>query len=152
MSRSENVQSGWLVSSKSFRKDKVQHAPPPNFEVPGTTEKVSPEILSERSFSISRQAYELLTTEKGGARGGERETEADRERRRVGERTWKRSIRPPSMRALPEYPTVIFRARKWGAQATLKAMATKTSQNKKQALFQALTAEGSETSFSMDRL
>ena len=80
MSRSEKVQSGWLVSSKSFRKDKVQHAPPTNFEVPGTTEKVSPKIVSERSSSISRQAYELLTTEKGGAREGERETEADRER------------------------------------------------------------------------
>ena len=72
MSRSEKVQSRWLVNSRSFLKDKVQHASPPNFEVPGTTEKVSPEILSERSFSIFRQAYELLTTEKGEER--ERET------------------------------------------------------------------------------
>ena len=61
----------------------------------------------------------------------ERDRERERERRRVGERTWKRSIRPPSIRALSEYPTVIFRARKWGAQATLKAIATKTSKNKK---------------------
>ena len=60
----------------------------------------------------------------------EREGERKRERRRVGERTWKRGIRPPSIRALSEYPTVIFRARKWGTQATLKAMATKTSKNK----------------------
>ena len=73
MSRSENVQSRWLVNSKSFRKDKVQHAPPPNFEVLGTTEKVSAEILSEWSFSIFRQAYELLTTEKGGEKERERE-------------------------------------------------------------------------------
>ena len=108
MSRSEKVQSRWLVNSKSFRKDKVQHAPPPNFEVLGTTEKVSPEILSEWSFSIFRQAYELLTTEKGG----EKERGRERERRRVGDRTWKRGIRPPSIRALSEYPTMIFRARR----------------------------------------
>ena len=42
----------------------------------------------------------------------ERERERERERRRVGGRTWKRGIRPPSIRALSEYPTVIFRARR----------------------------------------
>ena len=42
----------------------------------------------------------------------ERKRGRERERRRVGDRTWKRGIRPPSIRALSEYPTVIFRARR----------------------------------------
>ena len=46
-------------------------------EVTGTSEKVCPEILSERSFSIFRQAYELLTTEKGEERERERERERE---------------------------------------------------------------------------